>query len=135
MTNRNSSTGKSNSRSRRDDSLVARTGRTVARQPYTSAAIATGAITAVAAAAAGAFFFSRRDQSFRESREELGDMVKDGISGATTRVKEMVGGSAEQGSETRSQAEIAQEALTLKESGSADTGSTPQQSQVGSIAY
>ena len=37
-----------------DNSLVARTGRTIKERPYTSAAIATGAVTVVAAAAAGA---------------------------------------------------------------------------------
>ena len=54
---------------KRDESLIARTGRTIKQQPYTSAAIATGAVTAVVAAAAGAFFFSRRDRSERTSVE------------------------------------------------------------------
>ena len=50
----------------KEDTIVARTGRTIKERPYTSAAIATGAVTiAAAAAAAGAFLMSRRDKSFK----------------------------------------------------------------------
>ena len=72
-----------------NDSLAARTGRTIKGRPYTSAAIATGAVTAVAAAAAGAFFFSRRDKSFREASEELTARVRDGLSSASDKVKDL----------------------------------------------
>jgi len=144
MPTRNSS-GKNNSKSRPEDvSLAARTGRTLTQRPYTSAAIATGAITAVAAAAAGAFFFSRRDKSIRENSADLRSLVKDGIADATSRAKELVGvggGSEADGQNGgRSQQEIAEEALALKESGSGAAISTPtsssaEQSKVGSIAY
>ncbi len=54
-----------------DDSIVARTGRTIKERPYTSAAIATGAVTVAAvAAAAGVFLASRRDKSFKEASGE-----------------------------------------------------------------
>jgi len=104
-------------------SLAARTGRTVKERPYTSAAIATGAVTAVAAAAAGAYFFSRRDKSFKEASEELTSRVKDGLASASGKVKDLGQRGAEYfkgdsvGTETRSQQEIAEETLTLKETG------------------
>ena len=66
-------------KTRADTGLLARTGRTVKQRPYVSAAIATGAVTAVAAAAAGAFFFSRKDKSFGEFTSR----VKDGLAEAS----------------------------------------------------
>src|SRR5687768_16068811 len=89
-----SSTPKAASRSTasprpKDVSLVARTGRTIKERPYTSAAIATGAVGVVAAAAAaGAFLVSRRDKSFKEATGELSTKVKDGLSSATETVKD-----------------------------------------------
>ena len=125
-------------------SLAARTGRTVKERPYTSAAIATGAVTAVAAAAAGAYFFSRRDKSFKEASEELTSRVKDGLASASGKVKDLGQRGAEYfkgdsvGTETRSQQEIAEEALTLKETGVAkspiDTVSATE-IKTGAIAY
>jgi len=132
-----------------NDSLVARTGRTIKDRPYTSAAIATGAVTVVAAAAAGAYLISRRDKSFKEASGELTSKVKDGFASATETVKdglasatetvkgglasasETVKGLKERGAEyfnsdgtpagtqTRTQQQIAEEALTLKETGTA----------------
>jgi len=125
-------------------SLAARTGRTVKERPYTSAAIATGAVTAVAAAAAGAYFFSRRDKSFKEASEELTSRVKVGLASASGKVKDLGQRGAEYfkgdsvGTETRSQQEIAEEALTLKETGVAkspiDTVSATE-IKTGAIAY
>ena len=114
-------------------SLAARTGRTIKERPYTSAAIATGAITAVAAAAAGAFFFSRRDKSLRETGDDLTNLVKGSFADATSKLKELVGSDA-----GKTQQEIAEEALSLKE-----TGATPSpvdalasgQIKAGSVAY
>ncbi len=121
-----------------DDSLVARTGRTIRDRPYTSAAIATGAATVVAAAAAGAFLMTRRDKSFKEASGELTSKVKDGLATASGTVKEglasataaarelgqrgadyLKSDNAPDGTETRTQQEIAEEALTLKETGGA----------------
>ena len=67
-----------------DTGLLARTGRTVKQKPYVSAAIATGAVTAVAAAAAGAFFFSRKDKSFGEFTAR----VKDGFAEASDKIRD-----------------------------------------------
>lgn len=124
-----------------DESLVARTGRTIRDRPYTSATIAAGAATVVAAAAAGAvgaFLYSRRDKSFKEASEELtsrvrgglssaSETVRGGLASATDTVKDLgqrgsafFTGDSDAGntaSETRSQQEIAEEALTLKQTG------------------
>jgi len=125
-------------------SLAARTGRTVKERPYTSAAIATGAVTAVAAAAAGAYFFSRRDKSFKEASEELTSRVKDSLASASGKVKDLGQRGAEYfkgdsvGTETRSQQEIAEEALTLKETGVAKSpidAVSVTEIKTGAIAY
>ena len=120
-----------------DDTIVARTGRTIKERPYTSAAIATGAVTVVAAAAAaGAFLMSRRDKSFKEASEELTSKVKDGFASATETVKGGLASATETvkdlgqrgtdyfkedasaaGTEIRTQQQIAEEALTLRETG------------------
>ena len=151
MANSNSSErGKSgsnrsrSSRSDRNDNVALRAARTVRDRPYASAAIATGAVTAVAAAAAGAFFFNRRDKSFKEASDELTARVKEGFSGATDRVKEFAGrgssssDSRSASSETRSQSEIAQEAMALKESGSTGSSLDHQSNseiKAGAVAY
>lgn len=146
-------------RAKADTSLAARTGRTIKARPYTTAAIATGAVTAVAAAAAGAFFFSRRDKSFKEASEELTtrvkdgfaiatETVKDGIAGASDKIKDLAergsefikgdGGSATDNGVFRSQAEIAEEALTLKQTGQSTTvvdELAGTQTKVGSVTY
>ncbi len=90
--------------------LIARTGRTVRDRPYASAAIATGAVTAVAAAAAGAFFFSRKDKSFRAAADDVAGRVKDGLAEAKTRFDYWKSGD-------KPQDQIAEEALTLKATG------------------
>ncbi|MDQ3139438.1 MAG: hypothetical protein M3Q15_01775, partial [Pseudomonadota bacterium] len=141
-----------------DDSIVARTGRTIKERPYTSAAIATGAVTVVAAAAAaGAFLVSRRDKSFKQASEELTGKVKDGfasasetvkggLSSATDTVKDLgqrsaayfKGNGSETGSETRTQQQIAEEALTLKETGAAKSPVdelSATEIKTGAIAY
>ena len=118
-----------------NDSLAARTGRTIKDRPYTSAAIATGAVTVVAAAA-GAFLMTRRDKSFREASGDLTskvkgslasatETVKDGLASATATVKDFgqrgaeyfTGDTNDAGTETRTQQQIAEEALTPKETG------------------
>ena len=112
-----------------DTSLVARTGRTIKQQPYTSAAIATGAVTAVVAAAAGAFFFSRRDKSLDGTEDSLTNKVKGSFADARARIKDLVSSDA-----GRSQQEIAEEALTLKETGSIDDVSASG-IKTGAVAY
>ena len=92
------------------DGLLARTGRTVKQKPYVSAAIATGAVTAIAAAAAGAFFFSRNEKSF----DDIKAKVKDGFADASDKVRDRF-------VKDKTQSEIAEEALTLKETGKLDS--------------
>ncbi|MCY7399172.1 MAG: hypothetical protein LH466_10100 [Sphingomonas bacterium] len=141
-----------------DDTIVARTGRTIKERPYTSAAIATGAVTVVAAAAAaGAFLMSRRDKSFKEASEELTTKVKDGLASATETVKgglasatETVkdlgqrgtdyfkGDGSDTGTETRTQQQIAEEALTLRETGAAKSpvdALSATEIKTGAVAY
>lgn len=121
-TRRASTTAKSsteNTRAKTDPSLAARTGRTVKERPYVSAVIATGAVTAVAAAAAGAYFFSRRDQSIGETAEELGARIKDGLSEAKTMVSGLGKRAGQLFDKTagKSQEDYAAEALMLKQTG------------------
>ena len=115
-----------------DDSLIARTGRTIRDRPYTSAAIATGAVTAVAAAAAGAFFFSRRDKSLRETSEAVTSRVKGSFAEARAKIKDLIH------SDDKSQQEIAEEALSLKATGAAKSpveNRTATAIKTGAIAY
>ena len=104
-------------RAKVDTGIAARTGRTIKRQPYTSAAIATGAVTAVVAAVAGLFFFRRSDKSFGEFTNDVTSRVKDGLTDVRTRAKDKVTRLRDGLDREKSQAEIAEEALTLKETG------------------
>jgi hypothetical protein len=130
-TTASSGRGNRNASGARDESIVARTGRTLKERPYTSAAIATGAVTAVAAAAAGAFFFSRRDRSASEPSESVTSKVKGSFADARARIKDLIH------SDDKSQQEIAEEALTLKESGNTRSAREDRStsSKAGAIAY
>jgi len=143
-TSRSSSSSSASSASgRSDDSIVARAGRSFKERPYTSAAIATGAVTVAAAAtAAGAFLLSRRDKSFKEASAELTSRVKDGFASAGASAK----GLGQRGTgffrgdgrdESRNQHDIAEEALTLKETGSAKSAREDRSTNIkaGAIAY
>lgn len=128
-----SGTSKTKARRPANSSLPARTVRTVKERPYTSAAIATGAIAVAAAAAAGAVLISRRDKSLRETGEDLTTRLKEGFADATDKVKEMVGAD-----EAKTQQEIAEEALTLKQSGEAASpvdALAADQIKTGAVAY
>ena len=115
---------------KRDDSIVGRTGRTIKERPYTSAAIATGAVTAVAAAVAGAFFFRRSDRSLAEIGEEWTGRIKD-------KAGFMFSGEEQQGASNQS--EIAEEALSLKETGKKSKrpidSTNEQELKTGAISY
>jgi hypothetical protein len=108
---RSSSSSSSSGGRKRDDSIVGRTGRTIKERPYTSAAIATGAVTAVAAAVAGAFFFRRSERSFAEIGEDWTDRIKEKTGFLFSEDEE----DFDDGDTDQSQ--IAEEALTLKETG------------------
>ena len=120
---------------KQDQSLAARTGRTIKERPYTSAAIATGAVTAVAAAAAGAFFFSRSDKSFRETAEDLGGKALDAFDSA----KETVAKTARKVTGNKNQGDYAEEAMALKKDGTADDRpvdpTVQDQLKAGAVAY
>ena len=99
-------------------SFFARTGRTIKQQPYASAAIATGVV------AAGAMFFARRGQSDTENSGTMTTKFKGSFAEARGRIKDLVSSNASsQQSDGRSQREIAEEALTLKETGGASAAS------------
>lgn len=107
------------------------------KRPYATAAIATGAVAAVAAAAAGAFFFSRRDKSFTEARDELGEKlsgygerIKDGLSEARGKASAFF-----QNEEGRTQAEIAEEAESLKGTGEMLDSKAKSNTKAGAVAY
>ncbi len=133
-TTKNSGTTKQRApRAKADQSLVARTGRTVKERPYTSAAIATGAIAVAAAAAAGAVLISRRDKSLRETGDDLATRLKEGFADVSDKVKELVGAD-----DTKTQQEIAEEALTLKQTGAAASpvdALAAGQIKTGAVAY
>ena len=140
-----------------DPTIIVRDPGTLKDRPYARAAIATGAVTVIAAAAAaGAFLFARRDKGFKAASDELTDVVKEGFASAGETVKgsfvsasETVkdlgqrsaalfenAGSAR--SETRTQQQIAEEALTLKETGAAKSpvdNMTALEIKTGAIAY
>jgi len=114
-------------------SLPARTVRTVKERPYTSAAIATGAIAVAAAAAAGAVLIARRDKSLAETGSDLKTTLKEGFAAASDKVKELVGVE-----ETKTQQEIAEEALTLKQTGATASpvdALSADQIKTGAISY
>ena len=116
------STTPTTSRAKTDQSLAARTGRTIAEKPYVSAAIATGAVTAVAALAAGAYFFSRRDQSISDTAEKFGTRIKDGFGEVKATATDLARKTRARfdGAGTKTQSDYAAEALALKETGKND---------------
>jgi hypothetical protein len=107
-------------------SLATRAGKAVAKRPVASAAIATGLVSGIAAAVAGFFAFKKSGKTFSEFSGDIATSVKDSASETSARVKD---GLADAGAKARdrvskirdgldgekSQAEIAEEALTLKE--------------------
>ncbi len=103
---------------------IKKTKRAATQQPYVTAAIATGAVAAIAAAAAGAYFFRRSEKTMGEIADDLGTRMKDGFNeavdyaaetGRTMREKATM--FFNQAEDQLSQSEIAEEALTLKETG------------------
>jgi hypothetical protein len=131
-------------------SLATRTGKAIAKRPVASAAIATGLVSGIAAAVAGFFAFKKSGKSFSEFsgdiatsvKDRAGEtsaMVKDGLADAGAKAKDRVSKIRDGVDGEKSQAEIAEEALTLKQTG--QTSEIPadpvveQQSKVGAISY
>ena len=130
-----SSTRSSGGRTR-DDSIFGRTGRTIKERPYTSAAIATGAVTAVAAAVAGAFFFRRSDRSLAEIGEDLSERFNEGARTIKEKAGAMFSGEEDEGD--TEQFRIAEEALTLKKPAQAEAPGRPDDragTETGAISY
>lgn len=109
-------------------SLATRTGKAISDRPVASAAIATGLVSGVAAAVAGFFAFKKSGKSFgefsgdiassvRETATETGARVKDGLADAGTKAKARVSKLRDGLDGEKSQSEIAEEALTLKQTG------------------
>ncbi len=125
--------------SKADTGIAARTGRTIKQQPYTSAAIATGAVAAFAAAVAGVVLLRRSDKSFGEFTNDVTSRVKDGLTDVRTRAKGRVTRLRDGLDKEKSQSEIAEEALTLKETGKKTKFPVDpvieDQTKVGSISY
>jgi len=131
-------------------SLATRTGKAIAKRPVASAAIATGVVSGIAAAVAGFFAFKKSGKSFsefssdvatsvKEKAAETSERVKDGLADAGTKAKDRVSKIRDGLDGDKSQSEIAEEALTLKETGK--TTKIPidpvieDQTKTGSIAY
>ena len=129
------------SRGKTAQSLAARPGRPIGQKPYVSAAIATGAVTAVAALAAGAYFFSRRDQSIGETADALGARIKDGFSEAKATASDFARKTRARfdAAKTKTQSDFAAEARTLKEGGDSDDSPldplVADQLKAGAVAY
>ena len=109
-------------------SLATRTGKAISKRPVASAAIATGLVSGIAAAVAGFFAFKKSGKSFSEfsgdvatsvkdKAAETSERVKDGLTDAGTRAKDTVSRLRDGLDGDKSQSEIAEEALTLKETG------------------
>ena len=109
-------------------SLATRTGKAIAKRPVASAAIATGLVSGIAAAAAGFFAFKKSGKSLSEfsgdlatslkgKASETSERIKDGLSDAGAKAKDRVSKIRDGLDGDKSQSEIAEEALTLKETG------------------
>lgn len=114
-----SRSSKSTSR-KRDDSLAARTGRTMRDRPYASAAIVAGTASIVAGIAGLLSMKRSSGKSWSEFGEDLSNRASERWSEATERLSEMR--HRDGVDPDRSQSEIMEEAMTLKETGSGSKG-------------
>jgi len=137
-------------RRKAESSLVASTERTIKKNPYASAAVATGVVSAIAAAAAGFFAFKKSGKSFtdfsndvatsvKDKAAEASDRVKDGLADAQTMAKGHVAKIRDGLDSGKSQSDIAEEALSLKQTGATATFPIDpvleSQTKVGSVSY
>ena len=138
-------------RRKAEPSLAVSAERTIKRNPYASAAVATGVVGAIAAAAAGFFAFKKSGKSFtdfsndvatsaKDKAAAVSDRVKDGLTDAGTKARGTVAKLRDGlDSSAKSQSEIAAEELTRKETGkTTDFTLDPavkQQTKVGAISY
>ena len=116
---RRASESSSDSASRR--SFTTRTGKAIKDRPATSAAIATGVVSGLVAAVAGFVAYKKSGKTFGEFSDDLATTaktrIKDGIADAKARAQDWSEPRKDGVDETRSQREIAEEALTTKQVG------------------
>ncbi len=138
-------------RRKADPGVVAATERTIKRNPYASAAFATGVVSAIAAAAAGFFAFKKSGKSFTDFSNDVATSVKDKAAEATDRVKDGLADAGTMAKEkvakirdgldsgAKSQSQITEEALSLKETGPTTKFPTDpvieQQTKFGAVSY
>jgi len=121
---RSRSSGEKSSSTKRNDGLAARTGRTIRDRPYASTAIAAGAASLVAGIAGLVMAKRSSGKNWSEFGDDLSTRASDRFSEAKT----MVTDAAERlrhrdGIDPeKSQTEIMEEALTLKETGRKSKG-------------
>ena len=83
------STPRTPARRKAEPSFVASTERTIKKNPYASAAVATGVISAIAAAAAGFFAFKKSGKSLSDFSGDIATSVKDKAGETASRAKEL----------------------------------------------
>jgi hypothetical protein len=101
--------------------------RSISKNPKTSAAVAAGVITGIAAGVAGYLAFKRSGKTFEQFSGDIATSVKDSAASASTRIKDGIADlktksqdfveRQKDGFHEPTQSEIAEEALTLKETG------------------
>ena len=127
-------------------SLPTRAGNSIKARPVATAAIATGLVSAIAAAVAGFFAFKKSGKTFSEfsgdiatsvmeTAGETGERVKDGLTDAGTKAKAKVAKIRDGLEGDKTQAQITEEALTVNETGVPTDPLIEQQSKVGAVSY
>lgn len=132
-------------------SFASRTGTAMKNRPVTTAAIATGVVSGIAAAVAGFFAFKKSGKTFGEFSDDVATSVKESASNAKTKIKDGIADAkakAKDWSEPkkdgidddfRPQSEIAEEALTAKTIGKKTKRpldpTIEEELKVGSISY
>lgn len=127
-------------------SITTRAGKAIKARPVATAAIATGLVSGIAAAVAGLFAFKKSGKTFsefsgdiatsvKETAVETSERVKDGLTDAGTKAKAKVAKIRDGLDGDKTQAQIAEEALTLKETGATTDPVIDQQTKVGAVSY
>ena len=118
-------TSKNKSSRKRNDGLAARTGRTMRDRPYASAAIAAGAASIVAGVAGLLAMKRSSGKNWSEFGEDLSTRASDRFSEAQTKVRDAADRFRHRDGvdPDKSQTEIMEEAMTLKETGKKSRGS------------
>ena len=118
-------TSKNKSSRKRNDGLAARTGRTMRDRPYASAAIAAGAASIVAGVAGLLAMKRNSGKNWSEFGEDLSTRASDRFSEAQTKVRDAADRFRHRDGvdPDKSQTEIMEEAMTLKETGKKSRGS------------